>query len=255
MLFSKTYKHSGDLGDIVYSLPVIKTYGCGKLLIADSIMPLKQSLKKWQIYINSTKMDKTESGISDDKYYFIKPLLEKQHYIKSVNRCGESLPINIDLDGFRLDNKSLFIYEKYINTFDVPLKQYEMSWLEAESKEIEQIVISRTNRYKNYNFPWNSIVKKYKKKCIFLGLPDEYDSFIKLYGFVPYYEVKDAYEMACVIKGSKLFIGNQSVAYAIAEGLKHRTIQETYRKLPDCIFVRDNAKFFIGENFVRLQYL
>ena len=255
MLFAKTYKHSGDLGDIIYSLPVIKTYGSGKLLISDSIMPLKNSLKKHNIYINQNKTDNTFSGICDEKFEFIKPLLQKQPYITSVNRWHQNIHVSVDLDGFRLDKSSLFVYEKYINMFDVPLDKYETSWLDCDERKIEEIVISRTNRYKNYNFPWHSFTRKYRNKCVFVGLQDEYDTFIKLFGYIPYYKVQDAYDMACVIKGSKLFIGNQSLAYAIAEGLKHRSIQETYQKLPDCVFIRDNAKFFLGQKFVTLKYL
>jgi hypothetical protein len=49
-------------------------------------------------------------------------------------------------------------------------------------------------------------------------------------------------ELAEVIEGAELFIGNQSVANAIAEGLKKRMIQEVSHELPDCIFKRDNAQ-------------
>jgi hypothetical protein len=45
-----------------------------------------------------------------------------------------------------------------------------------------------------------------------------------------------------LIAGSELFIGNQSCANAVAEGLKHPLIQETSTIHPDCIYVRPEAQ-------------
>jgi len=254
MLFDKVYKHSGDLGDIIYSLPVLKTYGKGILAI-DDIKNLKSWIEPKGIQINLKKTDGTPSGICKNKFNFIKPLLEKQKYIKEVVRCFKNFKFAINLDFFRLDKDSKFIYEKYINIFDVPLQQYEEAWIDADKKKIADVVFSRSNRYKNYDFPWHSIVKKYKKESVFVGLEEEYDSFIRTFGFVDYYKVKNAWDLACVINGSDLFVGNQSLAYSINEGLKHKSIQETSPKLPDCIFVRENASFFLQKNIVKFQYL
>ena len=81
MLFDKTYKHSGDLGDIIYSLPVLKTYGKG-ILVIDDIKNLKSWIEPKGIQINLKKPDGTSSGICENKFNFIKPLLEKQKYVK-----------------------------------------------------------------------------------------------------------------------------------------------------------------------------
>jgi hypothetical protein len=45
-------------------------------------------------------------------------------------------------------------------------------------------------------------------------------------------------QIARVIAGSRLFVGNQSCPAAIAEGLKHSMILEVYRDLPNCCFER-----------------
>jgi hypothetical protein len=55
--------------------------------------------------------------------------------------------------------------------------------------------------------------------------------------------VKDYLELAIAINSSECFIGNQSSANCVAEGLKHRTIQEVCLWTPDCIYKRDNATF------------
>ena len=276
MFSTRIYKHSGDLGDIIYSLPVIKTYGKGKLIIPNTLAPIHKlhDKRKRNIFYN-LKPDGSFSGISVKKFKFIMPLLESQKYISSVIHTNYKIfdlinlsykNINkkyfissckdfIDLDLFRLESESDFIYERYRKIFDVPLCNYENPWIDVEPKKISEIIISRTTRYNNKMFPWKNFVYNYGKNMIFVGLESEYRVFTRKYGYIPFYKTKDAYEMASVIKGSELFIGNQSLAYSIAEGLKHRTIQETSNKIPDCVFVREKAKFFIGSRFVELQYL
>ena len=49
--------------------------------------------------------------------------------------------------------------------------------------------------------------------------------------------------MATAINSSDCFIGNQSSANCIADGLKHKSIQEVCLWQPDCIYKRDNATF------------
>lgn len=276
MFSTRIYKHSGDLGDIIYSLPVIKTYGRGKLIIPNNLTPIhKLNKKRITNILYNLKTDGSFSGINVEKFKFIMPLLENQKYISSIihinyqtsdlinlsykninkkyfiNSCNDF----IDLDLFRLESESDFIYERYRKKFDIPLCNYENPWIDVEPKKISEIIVSRTTRYNNKMFPWKNFVYNYKKNMIFVGLVSEYKLFVNRYGYIPFYKVKDAYEMASVIKGSELFIGNQSLAYSIAEGLKHRTIQETSNKIPDCVFVREKAKFFIGNKFVELQYL
>jgi hypothetical protein len=110
------------------------------------------------------------------------------------------------------------------------------------------VIINRTSRYQNPWFPWKEIVQHYGSRIIFVGLHHEYTAFIKEYGIVSYRETSDFLELARLIAGSRLFIGNQSSANAIAEGLKHNLIQETCLHITDCIFKRDNAQHvFDGE--------
>jgi hypothetical protein len=57
-------------------------------------------------------------------------------------------------------------------------------------------------------------------------------------------KVKDALEMAMFIYASPLFLGNQSMPFAIAEGLKVDRILEHYQSCPNVIPVGGNAKIF-----------
>jgi hypothetical protein len=59
---------------------------------------------------------------------------------------------------------------------------------------------------------------------------------------VEFAATKNLLDVARLIAGSELFIGNQSSAGAVAEGLKHRSIQEVSLAIPDCIFKRPSVQ-------------
>lgn len=105
-----------------------------------------------------------------------------------------------------------------------------------------RVIINRTIRYKNRHFPWSKIVQHYGDKIAFIGLPHEHAIFCNDFGPVEHIKTRTMMEMAKLIAGSELFIGNQSCAFALAEGMKHTAIQETARDIPDCIFKRDNVQ-------------
>lgn len=118
-------------------------------------------------------------------------------------------------------------------------------WLEVEAAPgvSDRVVINRTNRYRNTSFNWLAVVRHYRHRLMFVGTHNEWREFIAEFGYVDYRQTHDLLEVARVIAGSALFIGNQSVPNAIAEGLKHRSIQETSIRVPDCIYHRDNAQY------------
>lgn len=115
-------------------------------------------------------------------------------------------------------------------------------WLEVDpEKHGYDVVINRTGRYRNPNFPWAAIVRHFSYRILFVGLEYEWKEFCAHYGYVDFQPTGNLLEVARIIAGSKLFIGNQSVANAIAEGLKHNLVQETSLVHPDCIYVRPNG--------------
>lgn len=118
-------------------------------------------------------------------------------------------------------------------------------WLFVDpSKESNgRIVCARSERYRNGSFPWSRIVKHYGERLLFVGLQHEHAEFCSSFGGVQWKPVTNFLEMAQVIAGSELFIGNQSSPMTIAEGLKHPTIQETSTDPADCIYFRDNAQW------------
>lgn len=126
-------------------------------------------------------------------------------------------------------------------------------WLEVEPEHHGyDVVINRTGRHRNPNFPWAAVVRHFSYRILFIGLDYEWKEFCAHYGYVDFQPTSNLLEAARIIAGSKLFIGNQSVANAIAEGMKHNLVQETSLVHPDCIFARPNATH-CADGGLRLQ--
>jgi len=248
----KNYCHSGDLGDIIYSLPVIKFKGAGGLSIRQNMQIIDEKLRYFKIMrLDEKKEDNTLPGIDKDKFEFIKPLLVNQKFITDC-KYGDPEGLFTNLDYFRKDTGHNNLIEKYQNVFSVPESLYETPWIETYNRHVSDIIISRTNRYHNKNFPWKEIIKKYKNNLTFIGLESEHALFCEKFEKVNFYKIKDALEASAILSACTLFIGNQNVFYAIAEALKKSCIQETSTYKPDCIFARSDSIYFTQNKFIKL---
>jgi hypothetical protein len=76
---------------------------------------------------------------------------------------------------------------------------------------------------------------------VFIGLPEEYEAFKKLTGWnIEHYPTQTLLDVAEVIAGCEQFLGNQSVALSVAQGLRVPYAYETRRDLP----MERNESFF-----------
>lgn len=237
--------HSGDYGDLLYSLPILATLGSVDLYVGPH-----------------GPETKTRASMSKDHFKGIEPLLKKQPYLNRV-KWVESIPSGVvNLNMFRpfwaqvgrqepialLQMDHLGYRQPYSiaamhgGLLKIKAPDWTKSWLEGiKEKRAASIIINRTSRYHNTTFPWGELVNAYGKHMAFVGTQQEHEEFTKEYGFIPYIKTRTLLQLAEVIAGADLFIGNQSSAYAIAEGLKCNTIQETYPKSPDCVFNRTGS--------------
>lgn len=227
---TKAFRHPGDLGDIIYGLPVIKARGGGKLFLENSMIWGREPMSKGRIN-------------------FIKPLLEYQPYIHSVKAWEDEPSENMNFyrevwkDEIRkkMNTPRKSLAKRMCDAHNVGDDILKSAWLEVpKPKMVAEVVMARSPRYHGV-FPWEEIVKKYRKRAVFVGLPEEHRAFEKRFGKVEYYPVTDALELARVIAGARLFIGNQSFPFAIAEGLKQNSILEVWPLGPDCLFPRPNS--------------
>ena len=251
-----SYKHSGTFGDLIYSLSVVKKMGGGTLLVA--LENIERCVAQYGY--RPDEVDPMHRGrFTFDDYQLLKPLLRRQTYINDVGTWTPGTPEpDIDLDRFR---GVLFrgfegnYVEAYHRTFGLPFTQegYDETWLEADAKKIAPVVINRTSRYRcpQGTGTWQNLLEQanISQNGVFVGTQDEHEDFVRSTGFsVQYYAVQDFKELADVIAGADLFMGNQSAAYAIAMGLGKSSVLETIKIKPlqnnECYFPRSNCQYF-----------
>jgi hypothetical protein len=227
------FYHTGDLGDIIAALPVIRQLGGGGLVVGNQGVG-------WR----------TMEGA---RFNAIKPLIEAQPYISSVRFEYPPERVDFDLSGFRN------VYSRHYNLSEAQAKWLNVinlnldPWLEVAPSELSRgrIIVARSGRYQNPRFPWVQLVRFYGRRMSFVGFKDEFDAFVRStggIGAVSHIHTRSLLEVAALIKGSDLFIGNQSCPCWIAMGLGHRMIQETHEFIHDSIVVRESARFFTGAN-------
>lgn len=232
----RSFYHSGDLGDILYGLLVIKSMGGGKLILGP--FGIKSNFQVREL-------------MTRQRFDCIAPLLEKQPYISSVE-FAETQPqdVDYDLNCFRqwLHDEHENLAELHLRRFGQPVDFWKSAWLTVDNPiriEGKPVIISRSPRYHS-QFPWHKVMHEYAGKCVFLGLPAEAKAFQDEFGPLLYRPTANLLEVARLIAGAALFIGNQSSPYAIAEGMKKPVIQEVWPGGRNVTFPRPRAIFSQG---------
>lgn len=203
------FSHSGDLGDIIYSLPTIRACGGGTLFLFD-------------------QPGKTSHGMTEAKVQRLRPLLEMQPYIDAViwdPNCEDH-----NLNGFRDHmgpNGHGVNTDAHLSTHGLDWTHRIEPWIIVDRPEhVADVIIHRSFRYRNNTFAWGNAVDKYRGRIAFVGFPEEHADFCNHFGYVPFYCAKDFLELARVIAGSQWFIGNASSPIAVAHAMKHPTVTE-----------------------------
>lgn len=251
-----TYKHSGTAGDTIYSLAAVKAMGGGDFLIAIGNLAHELELRGY----HSQHIDPAHAGRYTVKdFEMLAPLIQRQPYINSVvSWYPDNAAADIDLDKYRDVLYRTFegnIVEAYFRTLDLPFddKLQSMTWLEADAERVAPIVVNVTPRYRTQpssdaNFKAMAVDAALDKNAVFVGTPKEHQDFVELTGVaIPYRPVKDYLEMANIIAGADLFLGNQSLAYSIAVGLGKDCVLDIHKLKPqylsECYFNRSNIQY------------
>ena len=219
------FSHSGHMGDIIYSLPVVKKIAkekiCNLYIVANK--PMEQK------YFNhpSGKFYLDEKVIK-----MLLPLLNEQKYLNKVEIFNNQ-KIHVDMDLFRSMPANIQYYSPrwffHLTGIHVNLEE---PFLQVNPHKIinGKIVVLRTFRYRNCFINYK-FLNEYEN-IIFVGLKDEYDDLKKQVRNLEFYDCKDFLEMAEIIKASKFFIGNEAPGYAIAEALKVPRLLEASPDFP-----------------------
>jgi hypothetical protein len=252
----KTYRHSGTLGDLIYSLSIVKKMEPGQFLVA--LNNIENCVSQYGY--RPDEVDPAHKGrFTEQDFEWLKPLLKRQSYIESVGtwRQGDAEP-DVDLDRFR---GTLFrgfegnYVQAYHIAFGLPftMADYETPWLEADPVTIKPMVVSRTFRYRDpaADAVWKKMAEDgvLDRLGIFVGTKEEHADFVKVTGVaIPYHPVNNFLELANIVAGANLIMANQNFVYSLAMGLGKQTVLETIKIKPlqnnECFFLRTNTQYF-----------
>jgi hypothetical protein len=242
--------HSGNAGDVIYALPTIKRIyevtGVAVNLYLKTGKPLV--LSGYSAHPLGAVM------LNEKMVNLLSPLINAQDYIAKCE-IYNGQQIHVDLDFFRaklfsLDNTNIARWCGYITGVTPALWQ---SWLtvEPDTTYADTIILARSERYRN-SFVDYSFLKKYTN-LVFIGVEAEYDDMRKNIPELKWVQVDDFLKLAQIIAGCKLFIGNQSFPFSIAEALKVPRILEIYYHTANVIPEGPNAHdFFFQEHLESL---
>lgn len=234
-----SFRHSGNIGDIIYSLPA--AFGLAGTGTVNYYLHADQPADYQHFY------HPLGNVLMNDKIVnMMLPLLSYQPKI-AVAKKWEGEQLDYDLDEFRrynfhLDRGSIVrwyfhVYATYYNSSE--------PWLIAPKNEQykDTLVIARSHRYRSPVVDY-SFLKNYPNK-IFLGVSEEFEDMKKAVPDLVQKPVKDFLEMATIINSCKLFIGNQSFPFSVAEALKATRLLEVYYKVPNVIVEGRGANDFM----------
>lgn len=216
----------GEIGDAIYALPTIRSLGARSLYAVEA----PWCRPSWH------QRSKT-----------LKRLLESRPYIDSwKDHHGEHLDHN--LISYRAHGHAFgeTIINRIARFARVQVDQSQ-PWLEVDPdpRTNGRIVVNRCPRWIGERFPWKQIVQQFKREILFIGLESEWKAFCSEFGMVEYLRTADLLEASQAIRGSELFIGNQSSCNAVAEGLKHPTVLETCLTSMDCVTGRPSCTYSV----------
>lgn len=247
------FKHSGTFGDLIYSLYAVKKMGGGTIALA--LHNIERCVAEYGY--RPDEVDPAHKGrFTEQDFAILKPLLMRQEYINDVVVWDGTH--DVDLDRFR---GVLFrgFEGNYVQamcmTHGLPFSKYdlEQTWLTADIYRKRPVVVNRTLRYRDMEAGdkiWRQMYRDghMADSAVFIGNDIEYEDFVNIIGPIERVQLSDILEMADLINGCDLFVGNQSLAYSLAMGLGKTTVLETIKIKPllnnECYFPRTNCSYF-----------
>jgi hypothetical protein len=226
------FKHSGNAGDIIYSLNAIRS-ACD-LHDKNAILYLKLD-EPIQLH---PAFKHPLGGVMLNRYMFdnLRPLLLECNFIDDVV-IYTNQKIDYDLDKFRKISFNLGagdIKKWYLYAFPELQEYYENSPIFISSEQSDYIVVNRSERYNNGQLDY-SILNKVDLPIYFVGTETEFKLMKEIVWDIQHKKVDNFLELKYFISASKLFIGNQSMCYSIAEQTGCNRLLEVYFSCPNVI--------------------
>ena len=257
-----TFKHSGNAGDIVYAMAALRAY---KNNNPSHDITLYLNLNVPAYYYKGAqhpvKSGSIEVMLNKNMADMITPLLLQQDYIDKVG-IYDNQDVIVDLDRIRREDCGmpyLPIQKWYSYLFPDLHCDISDRWLKffgrIKSEMIGKILINRTGRYTNRWANYTFLRDYDQSRMLFVGLEEESERFNQEFGLnIKYHRVEDFLDLSACIGTCSFFIGNQSMAFGIAEGLKIPRILETCDFAPNVIPVGPSAYDFLYTDGLKYHF-
>jgi len=238
-----SYKTSSPAGDLISLLPSIRQIyrvTGKKAIVYQALNIVGQGLQGIDQPFKNSNGESVMMG--EEMFTMLRPLLLAQEYIYEYTPyMGEK--VDYDLDEMRLKtftNQPLGSLNRWaFYVFPEMACDLSESWITTDklssSLYKEYVVINFTDRYRNH---WINyfFLKEYEGKLLFVGLPNEHANFCEKWGLkMPNFKIHNFDNIATLLNSCKFFMGNASMCYQIAEGLKIPRLLETYQLMPNVI--------------------
>lgn len=187
-----------------------------------------------------------------ERYDAIAPILKIQPYINALSFEHDARGVTHDCHAFRStpmrsgeDHTLVNWQADHFGVKDVDLSPW-LTGIEPSEESKGRTLFARTLRYRNPLWNWRVVADNHPN-AMFIGFEDEWRDMCQLTGRqIPWRKTENLLEVAQLIKGSELFIGNQSVSYWISAGLGHPVIQESDRNNLNSVIRYSNARYEMG---------
>ena len=219
-----TFNHSGNIGDILYSLHFCKELS-ESLKIPNFNFHIQTNVK--DVNASNQKHPFGDVRMTTSAAHFIKPLLQSQSYINNVS-IDDQIPVTqnlINLDLFRqlkINFQSGDIRSWYYNLTDkhLPREFYnQIIFANKNNRCNNKIILLFTERYQNIFINYK-VLEQFKDYLVFLGLEYEHKLFCSKYFNIEYIKTDSLKKVAEYMVGAKGVIGNQCGLFSLAECLK-----------------------------------
>ena len=240
---SKSFTHSGTLGDVLTSLCIVKLLGGGDFYLRLNNMDkmIQEKLGWPNAGIHSGRMTQKD-------FDMLEPLMNSQSYINSFQVWNGEQVTNEFEEQCRFHQANGVWPRNFSNQYAAsqgidPEINFEalqqQPWLECSDPICipgRPIIISRNEKYLDNAPVYNPVWKEWidmglGDRCVFVGHPSEHAWFEDLYKCeVDYYATEDLLHLSRVLAGCELFIGNQSMPGTMASICLGKTSRIELRK-------------------------
>jgi hypothetical protein len=225
--------HSGNAGDLIYSLPAVRALGIRHLIL--------------NVYRDPNPL----RNLTEQNARALVPLLLAQDYLDRVTLVTAGVPlesvdpacIDVDyvLDRFRNeDPEHVHLMYAHANAVHAEIDaNAPFLRVPVETPEMSEVVLALTPRYRGLTDEFLRDLMLYFDDVLILAIPGEWRSVAGIPGRVR--QCADFLEMARLIQQARVFIGNPGLASAIAEGLKAPRIIDLPLDFPNAFPIGPNG--------------